>query len=91
MELVNFPVHVFAAGCFLYSGDEEQRQAWFPAKRNERIARIANKMLAYNLTQAVCVRCVKILRNETYANTLRGLRGVDCAKRCIVLHTRKFI
>jgi len=49
MELVNFPVHVFAAGCFLYSGDEEQRQAWFPAKRNERIARIAriaNKMLA---------------------------------------------
>ena len=47
--------------------------------------------LAYNLTQAVCVRCVKILRNETYANTLRGLRGVDCVKRCIVLHTRKFI
>ena len=34
---------------------------WFPAELNARIARNASKMLAYNLTQAVCsrfVRCV---------------------------------
>jgi len=46
-------------------------KAWFPAKRNVRIARDASTMLAYNLTQAVClrwVRCVqtwRIARNAT--------------------------
>ena len=37
------------------SRDVNEVKAWFPAKRNARVARNASKMLSYNLTQAVCL------------------------------------
>ena len=65
-------------------GPLQYPKAWFPAKRNARIACNATKILGYNLTrvllairmsnftQTFCLRCVKLCASSLYCVRLAG-------------------